>query len=180
MKSFADFLNEKWVSDTRKGNTSFPIYENPSKKDLVDLKKAGLENDLVRFIAINTTKKIYVFSGMKILHDDAYNQLTHKKVISRIDISNLDNALCGECKLINGYLTFEQNTGIDSYFGAIVSSIKRNQTDNIDSFLLEPYTDFNDFMKDIPMLLKRYEWVGKFIQEFDTNSSLAIIKSLSK
>jgi hypothetical protein len=180
MKTFNEFITEKWVSDTRKRNTSFPIYENPSSKDLIELRKAGLENDLVRFIALSSTKKIYVFSGMNILHDDAYNQLTHKKVISRVDISNLDNALCGECKLTDGRLTFSQNTGIDSYFGGIVSNLRKNNRDNIDSFLLEPYTDIKEFISDIPMIMKKYQWVSKFIDEYETKSSPAIVLQLYK
>ena len=179
MKTFKEFIQEKWVADIPKRDVVFPIYENPSSKDLVALKKTGLTNDLVRFAAIQSKKKIYVWSGMDIIHDNALNKLVKDKIISRVDHNNLDQVLCGECKLLNGSLTFSENDGMDSYFGAIVHALKNKK--RIDSsFIPQPYFDVKEFLDDLPNILEKYKWVGKFIDEYDTKSSLSIIKQMVK
>ena len=176
MKNFYEYIKEKWVADLTKRGTNFPIYENPSSKDLVDLKKAGLTNDNVRFVAYLAKKKLFVWSGMDIIHDDAINKLVKEKVISRIQHDNLDQALCGECKLIEGRLTFAQNDGMDSYFGAIINSRGRN----VDSFLPLPYSEYKELIDDLPDIIERYKWVSKFIDEYDTKSSPALLLAKAK
>lgn len=181
MMSFKQFLKEKWIADCPKRGVVFPIYENPSSKDLVDLRKAGLTNDLVRFAAILSKKKIYVWSGMEIIHDTALAKLTKDKVIPRTEHDNLEQAFCGECKLINGRLSFAQNEGKDSYFGAIVNSMKNKSIKNVDSsFLPLPYFELKDLLNDLPSIIERYRWVSKFIDEYDTKSSPALLLQYSK
>ncbi len=178
---FKDFIQEKWVADIVKRGTNFPIYENPSSKDLVDLRKGGLTNDMVRFAAILSKKKIYVWSGMDIIHDVALAKLTKDKVISRTQHDNLDQALCGECKLLDGRLSFAQNDGMDTYFGAVVNSMKGKARRNVDSsFLPLPYFELKELLEDLPDLIDRYKWVGKFIDEYDTKSSPALLLQYSK
>lgn len=178
---FQDYIKEKWVADITKRDTTFPIYENPSSKDLVDLRKAGLMNDLVRFAAILSKKKIYVWSGMDIIHDVALAKLTKEKVIPRTQHDNLDQALCGECRLIDGRLSFAQNDGMDTYFGAVVHSMKGKARRSMDSsFLPLPYFELKELLADLPDLIERYKWVGKFIDEYDTKSSPALLLQYSK
>lgn len=182
MLSFHEFINEKWVADIVKRGTNFPIYENPSSKDLVDLRKAGLTNDLVRFAAVLSKKKIYVWSGMDIIHDVALAKLTKDKIIPRTDHDNLDQALCGECKLIEGRLSFAQNDGRDSYFGAVYVYVSKNKSiKNVDSSMLPlPYFELKDLLNDLPSIIEKYKWVGKFIDEYDTKSSPALLLQHSK
>ena len=176
MLSFHKFIREKWVADIPKRGAVFPIYENPSSKDLVDLKKAGLTNDLVRFAAVLSKKKLYVWSGMDIIHDVALAKLTKDKVIPRTQHDNLEQALCGECKLINGRLSFAQNDGMDSYFGPVVYSMKGRAIRGIDSSMLPlPYFEIKDLIDDLPDIIERYKWVGKFIDDYDTKSSPALL-----
>lgn len=181
IKSFQVFINEKWVADLPKKGTVFPIYENPSSKELVDLRKAGLTNDLVRFAAVASKKKLYVWSGMDIIHDAALAKLTKDKVIPRTQHDNLDQALCGECKLIDGRLSFAQNDGMDSYFGTVVYSMKGKARRDLDSsFLPLPYFELKDLLDDLPNIIEKYRWVGKFIDEYDTKSSPALLLQYSK
>lgn len=176
MLSFHKFIGEKWVADLTKRDTAFPIYENPSSKDLVDLRKAGLTNDLVRFAAVLSKKKLYVWSGMDIIHDVALAKLTKDKVIPRTQHDNLEQALCGECRLIEGRLTFAQNDGMDSYFGPLVRTMKGRSIRGIDSSMLPlPYFEIKDLINDLPDIIERYRWVGKFIDEYDTKSSPALL-----
>lgn len=184
MKTFQEFITEKWVVDinksTQRGN--FPIYENPSSKDLVDLRKSGLTNDIVRFAAINANKKLYVWSGMGVIHDEAIYQLVSKKVISRVDHNNLNQSFCGECRLIGGRLSFAKNDGMDSYFGDIIGNIKkRGYAAAMDSsFIPDPYDEPSDLMDDLPEIISRYKWVGKFIDDYDIKSSPAILLRIKK
>jgi hypothetical protein len=178
---FQDYIKEKWVADAIKRNTTFPIYENPSSKDLIDLRKAGLTNDLVRFAAVLSKKKIYVWSGMDIIHDAALAKLTKEKVIPRTQHDNLDHALCGECKLLDGRLSFAQNDGMDSYFGAVVYSMKGKGRRSLDSsFLPLPYFELKDLLDDLPDIIERYKWVSKFIDEYETKSTPALLLQYSK
>lgn len=178
---FNDYIKEKWVADITKRDTAFPIYENPSSKDLVDLRKAGLTHDLVRFAAVLSKKKLYVWSGMDIIHDVALAKLTKNKIIPRTQHDNLDQALCGECKLIDGRLSFAQNDGMDSYFGPVVYSMKGRSIRGIDSsFLPLPYFELKELLDDLPDIVERYRWVGKFIDEYDTKSSPALLLQSSK
>jgi hypothetical protein len=181
MLNFNGYLKEKWVDGIVKRDTAFPIYENPSSKDLIDLKKVGLINDSVRFAAVLSTKKLYVWTAFYIIHDDALAKLTKNKIIPRTDHDNLDQALCGECKLIDGRLSFAQNTGIDSYFGAVVYSVKNKSGRKIDSSMLPlPYFEIKDLLNDLPVIIKRYDWVGKFIDEYETKSTPALLLQYSK
>lgn len=181
MISFTRFIKEKWVADIPKRGTAFPIYENPSSKDLIDLRKVGLVKDLVRFAAVLSKKKIYVWSGMDVIHDTALAKLTKDKIIPKTQHDNLDQALCGECRLIDGRLSFAQNDGVDSYFGAVITSMKRNVRRDLDSsFLPLPYFELKDLIDDLPSIIERYRWVGKFIDEYDTKSSPALLLQYSK
>lgn len=181
MLLFNQFVTEKWVADTKLYDKNFSFYENPSSKDLVDLKKAGLTNDLVRFAAIQAKKKIYVWSGMDIIHDFAINKLVAAKVIPRVNHNNLDQALCGECHLINGRLSFAQNDGMDTYFGPLVYSYKGSVKRKVDdSFLPEPYYEVAELMSDLPKIIERYSWVGKYIDEYETKSSPALLLQYSR
>lgn len=176
MHSFSQYIKEKWVADNVKRDTTFPIYENPSSKDLVDLRKAGLTNDLVRFAAVQSKKKLYVWSGMDIIHDTALAKLTKDKIIPRTQHDNLDQALCGECNLIGGRLTFAENDGMDTYFGAVIYNLKGRSARGLDSsFLPTPYYEVKDLLDDLPAIIERYQWVGKFIDEYDTKSSPALL-----
>lgn len=125
MKTFEEFIKEKWVADVAKRNTVCPIYENPSSRDLIDLRKSGLVNDNVRFAAILSKKNLYVWSGMDMIHDVALAKLTKEKIIPRTQHDNLDQALCGECKIIDGRLSFAQNDGMDTYFRCGYPQFKR-------------------------------------------------------
>lgn len=181
MYSFKEFIAEKWVADITKRDTVYPIYENPSSKDLIELRKAGLTNDLVRFAAVQSKKKLYVWSGMDIIHDTALAKLNKDKVLPRTLHSNLDHALCGECKLIDGRLSFAENDGMDTYFGAVVYNMKsRNRREIDSSFLPDPYDDIKELLDDLPNLIERYKWVGKFIDEYETKSSPALLLQYSK
>lgn len=181
MLAFQDFIKEKWAVDVPKRETVFPIYENPSSKDLVELRKAGLQNDNVRFAAIAATKKLYVWSGMDVIHDDALAKLVKEKIISRINSNNIEQAFCGECKLISGRLTFTGNDGMDTYFGPIIYQTKsRGMKSNVDSFLPEPYFELKDLLDDLPDIIARYKWVGKFIDEYETQSSPVILQKIFK
>lgn len=182
MKSFHEFITEKWVADvTKRGNVK-PIYENPSSKDLVDLRKSGLSNDLVRFAAFNSNKKIYVWSGMDMIHDDAVAKLRSTKVLPRIDHGDLENALCGECHLIEGRLSFARNDGMDTYFGAIINTVKGSRAKKeVDSSVLPaPYFELEDLLDDLPGIIEKYKWVGKFIDEYETKSSPVLLLQYSK
>jgi hypothetical protein len=153
--SFNQFIVEKWVADLPKRGVSHPIYENPSSKDLIDLKKSGLTNDLVRFAAIAAKKKIYVWSGMDLIHDDALNKLVKEKIIPRVQHDNIEQALCGECRLLGGRLSFAQNDGMDTYFGALINTLKgRGKVDS--SFLPLPYFEPSDLFDDLPAIIERY------------------------
>lgn len=181
MFNFYEYLKEKWVADVPKSGKTLPIYENPSSKDLVDLRKSGLTNDLVRFAAILAKKKIYVWSGMDMIHDQAIAKLVKDKVISRTQHDNLDQALCGECRLIEGRLSFAQNDGMDSYFGPLVYTMKGKARRDVDSSLLPlPYFEYKDLLEDLPNIIDNYRWVGKFIDEYDTKSSPALLLQYSK
>lgn len=175
-------VSEKWVADNTKRGTVFPIYENPSSKDLVDLRKSGLTNDLVRFAAFNSNKKIYVWSGMDMIHDDAVAKLRSSKVLPRIQHDNLENALCGECHLIDGRLSFARNDGMDTYFGAIIYTVKSSRVKkDVDSSVLpSPYFELKDLIDDLPSIIEKYKWVGKFIDEYETKSSPALLLQYSK
>ena len=179
--NFNRYLKEKWVDGIVKRDTAFPIFENPSSKDLIELKKVGLPNDLVRFAAVLSKKKLYVWSGMNIIHDDALSKLTKDKIIPRTEHDNLEQALCGECKLIDGRLSFAQNDGMDTYFAAVIRSMKGKGRRSLDSsFLPLPYFELKDLLDDLPVIIKRYDWVGKFIDEYETKSTPALLLQYSK
>lgn len=175
MKTFSQFIQEKWVADYPKRDKVVPIYENPSSKDLIDLNKSGLVNGAVRFCAVAATKKIYVWNGMEMIHDDAINKLVKEKIITRVQYDNLNLTLCGECKLIDGRLSFAQNKGMDSYFAPLMHTVKNPDSSSIDDFLPMPYESFSSLLKDLTNIIERYKWVGKFIDEYDTKSSPAIL-----
>lgn len=180
MLTFHQYIDEKWVADIPKRDTVFPIYENPGSKDLVNLKKSGLTNNLVRFAAIQSKKSLFVWSGMDIIHDVALAKLTKDKVIPRTQHDNLDQALCGECWLIDGRLTLAPNNGMDSYFGAVVYSLKNGNRRNFESsFLPLPYFELKDLLDDLPSIIDRYMWVSKFIDDYETKSSPAILLQYS-
>lgn len=176
MKLFQEFINEKWVADVVKRGRNLPIYENPSSKDLVDLNKSGLTNNLVRFAAIMAKKKLFIWSGMDMIHDDAIAKLVKEKVIPRTRHDDLNAALCGECRLLEGHLSFAQNDGMDTYFGALINSLKKGARKNLDSSVLPaPYFEIDDLVADLPDIIEKYKWVGKYINEYDTKSSPALV-----
>ncbi len=49
VKTFFEFIQEKWVVDFKKRSNLFSIYENPSSSDLVALKKSGLSRKFSPF-----------------------------------------------------------------------------------------------------------------------------------
>lgn len=183
MKAFKHFLLEKWIFDLKKRNDLYPIFENPGSTDLRDLKKAGLIGNVIRFIAVLRTKKIYIWAGMEFIHSEIAKQLIEKKlVLSSFSTQSLEDALCGECHFKEGRMTFSENDGMDSYFADIVEVVKDKTrfSKDKDYFYPLPYTTPIELLNDIDTVIKNYSWVGKFIDEYETKSSPALIKTYLK
>lgn len=180
MKTFQDFLQEKWVADLKKSSNIYPIYENPGSSDFIALKKAGLPGDVVRFMAIQKTKKLYIWAGMMFIHSEALKKLVEAKIVpSSMSTQNLDDMLCGECHLKSGRLTFSENDGLDTYFGDVVDVIKNKEkfVKGEEYFVPLPYDTPFDLIKDVDHILQKYQFMSYFIDDYDTHSSPAILKN---
>lgn len=130
-------------------------------------------------MAIKKLKKIYVWPGMEMIHSDALKELQKNKIIdSSVSVQSLDQTLCGECELKGGYLTFENNDGMDSYFGDVIDVLANNERfeKNQDYFIPLPYEDVLSFINAADKILNDYSFVSNFIDEYDTKSSPALLK----
>lgn len=184
MKTFQEFLTEKWAIDLYKGNKQFPIYMNPTSSDFAAMRKSGaLPTNDIRFIAVNGSKTLFIWHGFDFIHSEGLKKLqTEKLVPSNLSTQNLNDTFCGECELISGSLTFKNNKGMDSYFGDIVDVISNNEKFYKDETYMfpDPYKTPHELLKDIDTLIARYKWVGSFIDEYETKSSLALLKKYYK
>lgn len=179
MKTFQEFITEKWSIDLYKGTKPVPVYENPTTSDLVALKKSGLIGTEIRFIAVNTSKIIFIWDAYKFIHSEVLKKLKEeKKVPGNISVQNLNDTLCGECNLSSGSLTFAKNDGMDSYFGDIIDVLKENEKFYKEEqyFFPDPYKTPFDLINDIDTIISRYHWVEKTIDLYKTHSSPALIK----
>ena len=79
---------------------------------------------------------------------------------------------------IVGRLTFEGNDGMDTYFGDIIDVLVNNERfeKGQDYFFPNPYTNIQDFINSIDKIIKDYEFVGNYIDEYNTQSSPALLK----
>lgn len=66
-------------------------------------------------------------------------------------------------------------------FGAVIHSLKGRVKANLNSsFLPLPYFEFKEMIDDLPDLIERYRWVEKYMDEYDTMSSPALVLKLFK
>jgi hypothetical protein len=95
MKTFKEFLQEKWILDNKIAQLSFPIYENPTSSDIIALKKTMTTGNHVRFIAVKQSQKVYVWEGMVFIHTLALKKLQEARIVpSGISTQNLDQVFC--------------------------------------------------------------------------------------
>ena len=188
MLNFIDFINNKdklllemWVGDLYKDKDIIPIYKNPTKQDIINLKKSGLIENHLRFCAVLETKELFIWSGWGATHTEVIEYLIKTRILKKeIQSDDLDYVFCGECDIISGKLSLSQNKGNDTYFDLTINKLIKNDYNGKYYLPLPYYNDLNKFLEDLLHLIKKYSWISKYIEDYHIDSSLVRILNLSK
>jgi len=113
MSRLQKYLNELWVKNTY-SRKKFEVLKNPSLKSMKSILSSTI--DVVRFIADNTNKKLYVWNSNEAIHNDVWNNPQIKKGRD-FDSASCDEILYGiAASKGNKFIMYDSNgikTGID-------------------------------------------------------------------
>ena len=89
----SNYIDEEWIK-SRSGK-KHEIIKNPSKKEMSELSNKAGE---LRFIADNTTKTLWIFSPVSLIHIDVWSSIP--KLNKGVDWTDIDMTkyLLGKCQ----------------------------------------------------------------------------------
>lgn len=175
MITFREFLQEEKIEGTKPENN---VYVNPSKQDII-----GMVNDLtigkndivLKFLADKKSKDVYFWYGANMTHDEMMSVIKKK-----YNIFNIDEVYTDNCKIVNGKITFDKFNMNNSMLRSAYSLIKKKDFKTKGNNIPLPYKTLKDFTDNIKTIYNSYLFVDKYIGEYSTKSSLAILKDAVK
>lgn len=88
---FLDYLQENYVAIGEVGNDTITIYKNPTKEDLIQMRKdmdrAGESHLHVKMVADFKNKNLYIWDSWIAIHNDALNILKQQGILNFTDRS---------------------------------------------------------------------------------------------
>jgi hypothetical protein len=94
---FLTYLQEEYCDVIKYMGTAHPVFENPTADDLKEL----IGHDL-RFTAVNSTKKLYIWRASISNHDSTVRYLINRKTIPPIE-----DSVSTDSNLFNGFAKIE-------------------------------------------------------------------------
>lgn len=92
-----------------------PIFINPSKSEIIEIYKSS-KNKEARFLAVQKTKKIYVWDADQFIHITAFIHLKDSNILPKNSVfTDFLNFYAGVCKIESGSLTYKSSDEIDYY-----------------------------------------------------------------
>jgi hypothetical protein len=177
IKSFKQFLDEKWALDVKSiSNESTPVFENPTSSDLAALSKAFIKR--LRFIAIPKTQKLFVWDANAVLHLAMIQRLKAAgKITSDVDYEAPKTVFTGECNVEAGELMYVADPSNDINFSP--SFTYANAGLKISKGVLpKGFGTPDTFEQELKQMCKDYSFVDRYIYSFSKRFTPADVLSL--
>lgn len=174
IKCFKDWLYEQtqqisfpsWKLKGKLDKPTFTVLINPKEgEEISNFKKELDKSSVVRFLAIPSSKQVFIWDMTKSTHEHVLNRIKPK-----LDITNCKTNFAGMAKLSNwGEFIF------DSY--VIVDNNLSEFTINKQGMPPGPFETREGFLKGLPIIEKSYRFVEDYIKGFkEENPFIKILR----